>query len=480
MNRSQKTEILHYDRKRAPSAEALRSLTFVIENGLCTGCGTCSGICPNDAIKMSKDKKQGIYLPKIDYQKCTDCGLCSKSCPGYKVDFKELNLEIFRKIPPPTIEGSLLGNYLKCYAGYSTDHEVRYKSASGGLITQLLLFMLDEGIIDGALVTGMGKENPLEPKPFIARTREEIINASGSKYCPVPVNVALKYILRQKGKYAVVGLPCHIHGLRKAEQVIKKLKERIVLHMGIFCSHTDTFLETEYLLYRFNIKSKDVSKIAYRGKGWPGMLTIKSKRGNEVNVPFHEWIKAHAYCMFAPSRCLLCCDHSAELSDISFADAWLPEFQGDKIGTSLIISRTKVGEEILRKAVANKKIEIREIDCIKVAESQKMMRFKKNSLAVRFLFFKAASKKIPIYNRRLLKPSLIDFPRSGIIFVNRYIASKRSLWRFLEKFINLQSPLEKMYTKVLGSSPSKSERTPAVSKVSSRKESANSAYKEVN
>jgi coenzyme F420 hydrogenase subunit beta len=47
-------------------------------------------------------------------------------------------------------------------------------------------FALEEGIIDGALVTRMKKDRPLEPEPFIARTREEIIEASKSKYCGVP------------------------------------------------------------------------------------------------------------------------------------------------------------------------------------------------------------------------------------------------------------------------------------------------------
>ena len=450
-------ENLNYGGKTS-SMKSPAYLSFVIKNGLCTGCGTCAGVCPANAINMKKDEKQAIYLPQIDYQKCINCGICAKSCPGYEVDFKKLNLEIFGKSPPPNVEGQLLGNYLRCYVGYSTDKEVRYSSASGGLVTQLLLFMLDEEIIDGALVTRMKSSNPLETESVIARTRKEIIDASGSKYCPVSANVALKHILHNEGKYAVVGLPCHIQGIRKAEQTIGRLRKRIVLHMGIFCSHTDTFLETEYLLHRFKIKNSDVSEIAYRGKGWPGMLTIKSKTGKEINIPFNSWIKAHAYCMFTPSRCLLCCDHSAELSDLSFADAWLPEFEEDKIGTSLIVSRTEVGEEILQKAVASKKIEIREIDWLKIAQSQKMMRFKKNGLAVRFLFFKAMGRKIPTYNRKLLKPSLIDYPRSGIIFVNRYIASKRSLWRFLELFINLQAPLEKMYSRVLGNAKSKKPR----------------------
>jgi len=74
----------------------------------------------------------------------------------------------------------------------------------------------------------MKKENPLEPEPFIARTKEEIIEASKSKYCPVPANIALKEIMDSKSgeKFAVVGLPCHIQGIRKFEEVNKILKEK--------------------------------------------------------------------------------------------------------------------------------------------------------------------------------------------------------------------------------------------------------------
>lgn len=204
----------------------------VYKEGMCTGCGTCAGICPTNAIEMVIDKKKGIYKPLIDIEKCTKCGLCYKVCPGHSVDFKELNEFVFGKQP----ENILLGNYINCYAGHSTDYGIRYNSASGGLVTQLLIFAIEEGIIDGALVTRMKKDNPLEPEPFIARTKEEIIEATGSKYCPVPANITLKEILNSKGgeKFAVVGLPCHILGIRNVEQINKKLKSKIVLHLGIF------------------------------------------------------------------------------------------------------------------------------------------------------------------------------------------------------------------------------------------------------
>ena len=161
-----------------------------------------------------------------------------------------------------------MGSYLKCCIGHATESGVRYKASSGGVVTGLLIYALEHGIIDGALVTRMNKERPWEPEPFIAKTRDEVIEASKSKYCPVPANIMIKELLNahEGEKFAVVGLPCHIQGIRKAEQIYKKLKARVVLHIGLFCSHTDTFWLTDYLL-----KSMDVQKTISRASiSWGG------------------------------------------------------------------------------------------------------------------------------------------------------------------------------------------------------------------
>ncbi|MDY6892811.1 MAG: coenzyme F420 hydrogenase/dehydrogenase beta subunit N-terminal domain-containing protein [Chloroflexota bacterium] len=241
------------------------TIEAVVKKGLCTGCGTCVGICPLDAIEMTVDHLRGIYVPALDREECNECGMCVDVCPGHNVDFRQLNLEIFGKEPGDI----LLGNYLNCYTGYAADSDIRYNSASGGLVTALLIFALEEGLIDGALVTKMRDDRPLEPEPFIARTREEIISAARSKYCPVPANIAVKEILkaREGERFAVVGLPCHIHGIRNAERVNKTLAERIVLHVGLFCAHTDTFALAELVLQKHRIDKEHVASFDYRGCG---------------------------------------------------------------------------------------------------------------------------------------------------------------------------------------------------------------------
>ena len=147
-------------------------------------------------------------------------------------------------------ENYLLGHFFNCYIGYATDVDIRYNSSSGGLITQLLIFALENKIIDGAIVTKMKKDNPLEPETFIARTKKDIIESSKSKYCPVPLNIVLREIINSKEdeKFAIVGLPCHINGIINAEKINKKLKDKIIIKFGIFCNHTPYFLSTELYL----------------------------------------------------------------------------------------------------------------------------------------------------------------------------------------------------------------------------------------
>jgi len=407
----------------------------VVRQGLCTGCGTCAGICPHEAIEMVVDSEKGIYLPTPDTERCfIKCRLCFDACPGYTVDFRQLNGKIFGK----ESEDILLGNYRNCYIGHATDYDIRYNSASGGLVTALLIYALEEGMIDGALVTRMKRDKPLEPEPFIARSREEIIEASKSKYCPVPANIALREILKTEGKYAVVGLPCHIHGVRKAETLNKRLTERIVLHLGIFCGHTPTFLGTKFLLWRGDVKEEDVIKLSYRGEGWPGRVLLQSKDGKKIFYPYNYlWSRIFGR-FFYPMRCTLCCDQSSELADISFGDAWLPELANDNVGTSVVISRTEVGEALLQNTMLKKKVNLNETAAATIKRSQNHFSFKK-SLKARSSFLRLFRHSLPVYNIELPQPKAAITLLTPLFYFDLHFSSKRHLWALLSFYISLRS-----------------------------------------
>jgi len=341
-------------------------------------------------------------------------------------------MEIFRKEPEDKLENILIGNSLCQYIGHSTNHNIRYNSSSGGMVTQLLIFALEKGVIDGSLATRMRKDRPLEPEPFIARTREQIIEASKSKYCPVPANIAIKEILKENGKFAVVGLPCHIQGIRKAETLNKKLREKVILHFGLFCEHTINFLGTEFILQRINIRREDVLKIDYRGRGWPGGMTIKYKNGKEKIISFHDFCDlAHGSFFFTPLRCTVCSDGTSEFADVSFGDAWLPELKDNKVGESIVISRTEIGDEILQKATSNGKIEIIKIGMEKVLESQEGLRYKKKNIEARRFILKLLGSNVPEDNPKLLKPSILAYIPAALIYLNLYVSSEKHLRNLL-------------------------------------------------
>jgi coenzyme F420 hydrogenase subunit beta len=340
---------------------------------LCTGCGTCAGICPTDAITMLEDYR-GIYIPQVEDSKCNNCNLCLQICPGYYVDFKELNLSVFNQIARQEIVGNVLGSYLS----YSQDEHIRAQGQSGGLVSSLLIFALKNKIIDGAVVTRMSRADPLRPETFIATSEEEILEASKSKYCPVPAGTIIKDILNREGRFAFIGLSCQIHGIRKTEQVNKKLKGKIILHIGLFCNKTLSFHFQKYILSNFKIKIDEVEKFTYRDKewhGWPGDIQIKLKSGVKKDLQ-KDW-RMSAKPIFTPQRCYLCFDQLNQLADISVGDPWLPVPPKDvNKGFSVVITRSEIGEELILQMKAKGKIHCNEIPLNEILEGQAIERRK--------------------------------------------------------------------------------------------------------
>jgi coenzyme F420 hydrogenase subunit beta len=426
-----------------------RMIMQIRDSSLCTGCGTCAGVCPTEAIKIHLS--EGVYVPEIEEEKCVNCGLCVKSCPGHSVDFEHLNARIFGRQP----DDRLLGNCQRCYVGRSNDVDVRDYSTSGGIASQLLIFALERGIIDGALVVRMKNDRPLETEAFIARTKEEILQASKSKYCPVASNEALKQILREKGKFAVVGLPCHIHGVRKAEEACKTLKDRIVLHIGLMCSHTVDYVGTEFVLEKLRIPKTRVKTISYRGNGWPGGMTVTLKDGSNSFIPLFGtwnsyWSVFSSY-FFTPIRCIMCPDHTAELSDISLGDAWLPELNYTKIHkigrakhVSVVVARTKTAENILSLMSSAKAISVMTVDPTKVKQSQKLLlKFKKDFFGSRLSLLRLFGRQTPEFNiPRKTVWSPVVFFKAFYPYLNIQLSSNKHVTSLMKR---IPFPLFRLY-----------------------------------
>ena len=127
------------------------------------------------------------------------------------------------------------------------------------------------------------------------------------------------------------------------------------------------------------------------------------------------------------------------MADVSFGDAWLPELRKDEtIGKSIIISKTRIGDEILQKCHTKKKIGLNKIAVEKVIASQKtMLNFKKRSFQARLSIFSLFDKKVPNYTSKLLKPSVSDYLNAVSFYFWLWISSKH-LWHLLDAYNSIK------------------------------------------
>ena len=371
------------------------TIISVVDEGLCLQCGTCYSICPKSCITLKRDSQKN-YVPVVNEKNCSGCRLCLRACPGIEVDFRELAVSQIHNEQRRT--NPLIGEYIGIFVGYSKNEEIREGSSSGGIVPQILLDLLETRRIDGALVVG-GTTSPFNPKVFIARTEQEILGSIQSKYHPVCLNSKLKEIERHTGKYALVGLPCHIHGLRKYGK-FKKIEQKIVLTIGVFCAINLRFDSLEFFARKVGQSAGNLKRISYREGRWPGRtileFTGKDRHAIDKNIVNH---------IYTLPRCLYCIDHTNELADISCGDAWLPELLEKKdMGWSAIICRSLYARQILTQLAEKKRVFLMEIDGSKLVESQHpMLCFKKKSLWLRMKIARLLGKEIPEYNRGPLK-----------------------------------------------------------------------------
>lgn len=336
--------------KRVSGDSPLMDIEHVLENGNCHQCGVCVGVCPVDAITIEQDEKRGLY-PIFHRNLCTDCDLCHIACPGEEFDWNQLQIDTFGEIP----QDPELGYYREILSGYTNSEKTRQKGASGGIVSAVLIALLQKGEIDGAVVTKMDEEHPLQPKVYIARTPEEILEAQQSKYLPVPVGVVIQEIMRTEGRFAVVALPCHIHGIRLAQRKMPRVRKRIVLQIGLICGFHPSFTNTVFLARRAGVKNlDDIKEIRYRDDTWPGGFNVIKKDGtNNMIHPVQDFFWSHA--LFERSRCATCTDAMSEFGDIVCGDEWRDDgiVRDDyKEGWSYVITRTKKGSEIIDALVA--------------------------------------------------------------------------------------------------------------------------------
>lgn len=319
------------------------SVAEVVGKKICCGCGACSVVCPTSCIEFVYGKRYNY--PKIDTERCVQCGKCLGVCPSAFI------LKGTDPVYPCLTEQKELNSYL----AHSPDDGVRLDASSGGFITGLILHLMKKGQADGAIVARCQGKYPWIAKSFIATTREELLSARASKYAPVSSCVALKDVLEKPGRYVFVGTPCMVEGLRKIQDLIPEMKEKILLAIGLVCAGMASRQSTIAFLQRYGVNLDQAYRIVYRGGGWPGYFRVFDEKGKII---LKKPLLGGSLDLVVPGdhylRCYNCLDPWARFADIVVSDPWCDEMVDNETkGWSGVMVWTDSGQRAVDSSIAD-------------------------------------------------------------------------------------------------------------------------------
>jgi len=320
----------------------MASISSIVDNKICCGCGACYVACPQCCIEFVYGNR--FNYPKIDANKCTGCGKCLKVCPSaFLLDGTN----------PGFYDEPMKANY-DCYLIHSTDNNIRLDASSGGFITGLILHLMNSGLADGGIVARTQGPNALVAESFIATNRQALLDARASKYAPVSNCIVLAEVIKRPGRYVFVGTPCMIEALTKLKKQIPELNDRIILTIGLVCAGMPSRQSTTNYLKRYGINPKDARKVCYRGGGWPGSFKVYGDTGLILERPLLNDELDYLVPCDHYLRCWNCMDHWGRFSDIVVSDPWCDEFvKTETKGRSAVMIRTESGHKAMALVLAN-------------------------------------------------------------------------------------------------------------------------------
>ena len=231
----------------------------------------------------------------------------------------------------------MAGIYSDILLARASDDFVYETGQDGGLVSAMLIWLLENDIIDGALTSGVENLPNGEPGwkafPMVATNRDEVLRGAGSRYTYSANTMALREA-KERGleRLALVGMSCQtsvapVMWHRKIGKVSKPFK----LNIGLLCSKSfDDALFDELFEVKYGLKKENIAKMNIKG-----VFQIWTKDGayHEINLKeCHAWTR---------EGCTLCPDFAAEHADISTGGI------GNETDWTLTIVRTELGRAVI-------------------------------------------------------------------------------------------------------------------------------------
>lgn len=326
---------------------------------LCMGCGLCASVLGEKKCKMQLNA-EGFYEPRaIQPLSVSESKLVKKLCPGIHIEEKA--------------HKGVWGSMISVCEGWAVDAEIRYKAASGGVITSLAICALEQGLVDAILQVGVRDDSYLYNELRVSRSKEEVLRNAQSRYAPALVLHRIKEIFDSSiERFAFIGKPCDIAAMKNFTSLYPQYAERVKYYISIFCAGMSSYNAT-VKTWQMSGHQDEPTSLKYRGDGWPGNFVARFEDGTTFQLSYNEsWGKILGH--HVGFRCKICPDGIGMLADVAVGDSWntkdgYPDFT-ESDGRSFCMVRTSMGNSLMKAALVNGYIETRALDINNIKQQQ--------------------------------------------------------------------------------------------------------------
>ena len=315
----------------------------VMDQGLCTGCAACVGLCPYQ--KFYRDQTAIIHECDRTW------GRCSAYCPRGQVDLDGLRQAMF-DAGDFTPE---LGAVKRLYMTRASDLRVRDRAQHGGTVSTLVTLALEQGFIDTAILAGREENHRSESVAVSDPSR--VASLAGSKFSVSPTVAKFNEVSQDgSSRIGVVATPCQALSLARMrvypqpgdEQRINNLE----LVIGLFCGWALSWRELNRLIREkagsATVTGMDIPPSQHR------IMELHTEKGT-IDIPMEEVQTC------VRESCRYCYDLTCEFADLSVGSARSPEGWEVDRGWNQVLVRSKKGQELIDLARSQGVLEFKEI-----------------------------------------------------------------------------------------------------------------------
>lgn len=388
------------------NCKLVNEIEKVVAAGICVGCGACVAVDASGQSEMI-DTPLGPVPDFTEQASLPD--YANKLCPGLGINYPKLYQKHFGRYP----ESWLSGHVVKVWTGFATDERIRRAGASGGVLTQTLIRLLEKGWVDAVIIAKQGVPVPEQARAVFARTPEEIIAGAQSVYIPVSMLDILQNLEPGK-KYAITCLPEQSAALRVMQQNGFGPANQIKYVLGPYTGTALYPAAISCFLQSKRVGDDDpITELNWRAGEWPGYLEIKTKSGRIIRTPkvYYNFLIP----FFVTQASLQSMDFTNEFADLAVGDAWSPAFESQGGGHSVVVARTTEMEEIVADMESEGLLELKGEEVLKASDMHgHMLDFKKRGGWLRNRWRRMTGRLAPDYG---YDPINIPFSRKIVEIV---------------------------------------------------------------